>query len=88
MTIEEAVKNELREENSTLAQLALLLARNLDLGEGGAAAVRELRAILRELREKRGTYAPARLNLLPSDDDEEDAWPPEGGLWINGKKVS
>jgi hypothetical protein len=53
MTIEEAVKREINDEGSALAQLALLLARNLDLGEGGAAAVRELRAILKELREKR-----------------------------------
>lgn len=53
MTIEEAVKKEIPNEGSALAQLALLLARNLDLGEGGAAAVRELRAVLKELSQQK-----------------------------------
>jgi hypothetical protein len=29
----------------------------------------------------------AWLTSSEGDEEEEDTWPPEGGLWINGKKI-
>jgi hypothetical protein len=85
--IEAAVRKEVPE-GSALAEIAYKLALTLDAGDGSTAMARELRAILAELRQRpRAT----RMKLVDDHDDEdnheEDTWPPEGGLWVNGKKV-
>jgi hypothetical protein len=67
--VEDAVRREV-EGNSALAEMAYKLAREIDLDAGGVAAVRELRAVLRELRERRGAYTPARLTLVPDEDED------------------
>jgi hypothetical protein len=48
-----------------------------------------LRAILNAYKQTRRTISPfsSRRVDLGDNEEEEDAWPPEGGLWINGKKV-
>jgi hypothetical protein len=47
--IEAKVREEITE-SSALAEIAFALAEQLDMKDGGAAAARELRAILRELK--------------------------------------
>jgi hypothetical protein len=40
-------------------------------------------------RRTRRTISPfsSRRVEIEGDEEEEDTWPPEGGLWVNGKKV-
>ncbi len=83
--IETAVRKEVPE-GSALAEIAYKLAFTLDEGEGSTAMARELRAILADLR-GRPSSSVARMKLVEYDEEEGDAWPPEGGTWINGKKV-
>jgi hypothetical protein len=76
--IEESVEREV-EGKSVLAELARLLAREIDLGSGGVAAVRELRAILNALKNER-YIVPANVYHdapRPSPDlsDEDDFKP-------------
>ena len=91
--VEDAVRREVQG-NSTLAELAYKLAREIDLDAGGVAAVRELRAILNAYNEKRRTISPFSSPRVDLDHEEEEDTlaslkPPEGATWIiNGEKVS
>lgn len=51
--IETAVKAEIGENSSALAEIAYKLAFTLDEGEGSTSMVRELRSILAELRQQK-----------------------------------
>lgn len=86
-TVEDAVRREVQG-NSTLAELAYKLAREIDLDAGGVAAVRELRAILNAYRE-RGTVSPfARPQIDPAAIEEEEEDDISDGVYFrNGKQV-
>jgi hypothetical protein len=92
--IEEAVKTEIKGD-STLARLALKLAREIDMDSGGVAAIRELRAILNTMQRDWRSLSPETRYRQARQSGLFLGYPPEQGddgpqaaiRIINGKRV-